>query len=106
METVTPRSRYSGTNFTPSGRQCQEKVVNILCSAADRRRESRRIRPQQNPGLAGARLPEAEASSGAHLWSNYEAACGRSHILEPQQPLPFFDAMEHLPPAQQAILPA
>ena len=74
METVTPRSRYSGTNFTPSGRQCQEKVVNILCSAADRRRESRRIRPQQSPGLAGARLPEAEASSGVHLWSNYDAA--------------------------------
>jgi hypothetical protein len=26
--------------------------------------------------------------------------------LEPQQPLPFFDAVEHLPPAQQVILPA
>jgi hypothetical protein len=26
--------------------------------------------------------------------------------LEPQQPLPFFDAVEHLPAAQQVILPA
>jgi hypothetical protein len=26
--------------------------------------------------------------------------------LEQQQPLPFFDVMEHLPPAQQVILPA
>ena len=42
------------------------------------------------------------------LLSDYTPACGRSHILWPQQPLPalLFDAIEHLPPAQQVTLPA
>lgn len=47
-----------------------------------------------------------QRSTAASSPALYTPACGRSHILPLQQLLPFFDVMEHLPSAQQDILPA
>ena len=71
----------------------------------------RRVEAARHVSLSETNAPaETGACVRSRIWLRLHwtqaPACGRSHILPPQQLFPFsLDIMGHLPPAQQVILP-
>jgi hypothetical protein len=85
--------------------ELQQKVVNSLSWHIAKIGCRTCSLPPAKPRLSRGFPPAPEITLALSL-NGYDAAGARSHTLEPQQPLPFFDAMEHFPLAQQVILPA